>query len=185
VTIHFTADHHFGHANIIEHASRPFDSLHEMNRSLVASWNAVVRPGDTVYHLGDIVWGNPRKMVGILERLTGTIHLVTGNHDKKAALKQPCVNRFASVAPLMEIKVQDPEVKGGRLIVLCHYAMRVWNRKHYGSWHLYGHSHGRLPEEPGSLSFDVGVDCWGFMPIPYERVKAVMASKGAEARVDP
>jgi len=35
VTIYFTADHHFGHANIIKHTNRPFDSLHEMNRALV------------------------------------------------------------------------------------------------------------------------------------------------------
>lgn len=185
MTIFFTADHHFGHANIIRHTGRPFASLHEMNAHLTERWNAVVGPRDTVYHLGDIVWGNPKRMVAILERLNGTIHLVSGNHDTKAALKKPCVDRFASVAPLLEIKVQDPEVKGGRLIVLCHYAMRVWNRRHHGSWHLYGHSHGKLPEEPGSLSFDVGVDCWDFTPIAYERVREVMADKRARVAVTP
>jgi hypothetical protein len=29
--------------------------------------------------------------------------------------------------------------------VLCHYAMRVWNRSHHGAWHLYGHSQGESP----------------------------------------
>ena len=34
-------------------------------------------------------------------------------------------------------------------IVLCHYAMRVWQKSHYGAWMLYGHSHGTLPDNPG------------------------------------
>jgi hypothetical protein len=42
--------------------------------------------------------------------------------------------------------------------------MRVWNRSHHGSWHLYGHSHGRLPEPPTLLSMDVGVDTHDFRP---------------------
>jgi hypothetical protein len=36
----------------------------------------------------------------------------------------------------------------GQPIVLCHYAMRVWNRSHHGAWHLYGHSRGNLPAAP-------------------------------------
>lgn len=40
-------------------------------------------------------------------------------------------------------------------------------------------THGRLPDDPGSLSFDVGVDCaepFG-TPFSYEQVKARMATK--------
>ncbi len=31
----------------------------------------------------------------------------------------------------------------GQPIVLCYYALRVWNRSNRGSWQLYGYSHGR------------------------------------------
>jgi len=53
-------------------------------------------------------------------------------------------------------------------------ALRVWNQSNRGSWHLYGHSHGRLPEVPNSLSMDVGVDTHDFRPWHFDEIKAVM-----------
>ena len=65
--------------------------------------------------------------------------------------------------------------------MLCHYAMRVWNRAHHGAWHLYGHSHGKLPEAPTSLSMDVGVDTHDFRPWHFDEINLVMTEK-AKAR---
>lgn len=62
-------------------------------------------------------------------------------------------------------------------IVLCHYAMRVWDQSHYGTWHLHGHSHGTLPDIKEMLSCDVGVDCWNFTPVSMEQLNAHMAKK--------
>ncbi len=56
---------------------------------------------------------------------------------------------FTSWSSLSEIKV------GKQGIVLCHYAMRVWPHHPGGTWQLYGHSHGNLPDDPLSLSMDV------------------------------
>lgn len=44
--------------------------------------------------------------------------------------------------------------------MLFHYAMRVWNKSHHGSIHLYGHSHDSLDKdgEYNGLSMDVGMD---------------------------
>ena len=50
----FIADTHFGHANIIKFAKRPFDDVYEMDEALVANWNETVRPADTVFVLGDV-----------------------------------------------------------------------------------------------------------------------------------
>ena len=77
-----------------------------------------------------------------------------------------------------EITVPDPDAhRGERFIVLFHYAMRVWNASHYGTWHLYGHSHGDLPDDETSLSFDVGVDCHNFYPLSYSDVTGIMSKK--------
>jgi calcineurin-like phosphoesterase family protein len=46
-----------------------------------------------------------------------------------------------------------------------------------GRVHLTGNSHGTLPDDPNSLSFDVGVDCWDFRPITFKEVAARMATK--------
>ena len=56
--IFFTSDTHFGHANIIRYCKRPFDSVNEMNDTMVARWNASVKPTDTIFHLGDFALGH-------------------------------------------------------------------------------------------------------------------------------
>ena len=67
--------------------------------------------------------------------------------------------------------------RGQHLVVLCHYALKVWNASHWGTYHLYGHSHGMLPDDPKSRSFDVGVDCHNFYPLAYEEMKGIMKQK--------
>lgn len=91
-----------------------------------------------------------------------------GNHDKQARkLKE----EFSWLDNLAEVSIQ------GQPIVLCHYALRVWNRSNRGSWHMYGHSHGRLPEVPNSLSMDAGVDTHDFHPWHFDEIKAVMSER--------
>ena len=52
----FTADFHFGHANIIRYCSRPFATVEEMDQTIVERLNASVKPNDVLYFLGDFVW---------------------------------------------------------------------------------------------------------------------------------
>jgi calcineurin-like phosphoesterase family protein len=171
----FTSDHHWCHPNIIKHSNRPFKDVDEMNEVMVARWNEVVKPQDTVYHLGDVVVGNPKKARPYLDRLNGTIHLVHGNHDPGNAMKPACRDRFETIQPYLELKFQDPDApRGKRHIMLFHYSMRSWNSRYHNTWHLFGHSHGNLP--PHGKSFDVSVDCHNFYPLSYDQVKAKMAT---------
>lgn len=175
--IWFTADTHFGHGNILRYSHRPFAKAHEMDETLIQNWNSRVKPGDTVYHLGDVSLCAPARTAEIIGRLNGTIHLIRGNHDKDTLLKKVGI-RFASINPILEIQIPDAEAPlGTRFITLCHYAMRTWNKSHWRTWHLYGHSHGTLPDNPHSLSFDVGVDCHNYTPLSYAEVKVIMAKK--------
>lgn len=59
-------------------------------------------------------------------------------------------------------------------VTFSHYGMKTWSHSPYGAWQLYGHSHGRLPEFDNMFSFDVGVDIWGYSPIPWFVIKAKM-----------
>lgn len=79
MTIFVVSDTHFGHANIIQYCGRPFASVKEMDETLVERWNAVVRPQDHVYHLGDVAMRKPD--LSIVKRLNGHKRLVFGNHD--------------------------------------------------------------------------------------------------------
>lgn len=173
--IWFTSDHHFGHKNIIEFSKRPFASVEEMNVEMVKRWNEKIAPDDIVYHLGDFALMSPGKVRQLREQLNGKIHLITGNHESSALA---CADCFEWIKDYFELTVEDEDAhKGQRFIVLFHYAMRVWNASHYGTWHLYGHSHGDLPDDEKALSFDVGVDCHDFYPLSYQDVKNIMTKK--------
>ncbi|MCY1482384.1 hypothetical protein D3C87_71500 [compost metagenome] len=171
----FTSDHHFGHKNVIEFSKRPFQNVEEMNFEMIQRWNQKVKQDDIVYHIGDFGLTSRSKLKEILSQLNGKIHLVTGNHETSA---RECAEYFESIQDYCELIIEDVDAfKGQRLLVLFHYAMRVWNASHYGSWHLYGHTHGELPDDNTSLSFDVGVDCHNFYPISYQEVKGIMSKK--------
>lgn len=170
--IWFTSDLHFGHRAIIRYSRRPWPDADAMADGLVERWNARVALADHVYVLGDFAL-LPRKRIGaVLERLNGTKYLVRGNHDHNAK------GLFEWEKDLHTLKVEDDRVEGGyQRIVLCHYPLLVWDRRHYGAWHLHGHSHGNLPDDPGALRLDVGVDVHGWAPLSYADVREIMETR--------
>lgn len=176
--IWFASDTHWGHANVVRYAGRPYSDVLEMGDALVDNWNACVAEKDTVWHLGDFAFANRDGIRWLLERLNGTKHLVLGNHDRLIRRRPHMFigdDWFASIQTYSELKTDPP-------IVLSHYGMRVWNRSHYGSIHLYGHSHGTLP--PHGRSVDVGVDCKEitdeYRPVSLDEVMAYMAKREVE-----
>ena len=161
--IYFTADTHFNHSNIIKFCNRPFENALEMNEAMIENWNKRVPSNGLVYHLGDFAFGDAGQ---IRDKLNGRIVLIKGSHEKSAYLVR---KKFEQITPLLEIDID------GNTIVLCHYSMRTWHKSHFNSWHLFGHSHGRL--EGFGKSFDVGVDAWNFMPLSYEEVRDKMKDR--------
>lgn len=81
----FISDTHFGHANILNFKNedgsnlRSFNSCEDMDETMVRNWNAVVRPADRIYHMGDVAMN--RRCLPILSRLNGKKVLIKGNHD--------------------------------------------------------------------------------------------------------
>ena len=149
-----------------------------MDAMLIKNWNEVVDYDYDVYHLGDFSLTTPERTLRILEQLNGNIHLIKGNHEKSVLQKSYTKEKFVWIKDYFELKVNDTDAPGNlRTIVLLHYAMKVWNKSHHGAFHLYGHSHGSLPDDPKSLSFDVGVDSHNYRPISYEEVKRIMSKK--------
>ena len=155
MTVWFTADTHFGHAGAIGRFRRPFRSVQEMDEALVAGWNAVVRPQDEVWHLGDFaVRASAEQVSTLLARLNGRKHLITGNNDGPATL---AATGWTSIAAYADIEVEDVR------LILCHYPFRTWDGMYKGALNLHGHSHGQLAGMARQV--DVGVDVWNFRPV--------------------
>lgn len=164
--IYFTADHHWGHNNIIKLQDRPFTSIDEMNECMINAWNEAVDVLDEVYHLGDIFFKtNKRFMEETLIRLNGQKYLIKGNHDKQ--IEKPWFEKYFNwIKDYHEITYQD------RLIVLCHYPFESWKNSYHGAWHLHGHCHGNLQKKKNRL--DVGVDSVGIIPIEITQIKGLI-----------
>ncbi len=160
VRILFTADHHFGQGAARGLFRRPFADIAAMDAAMVDRWNDGVRAEDTVWHLGDFaIRAKAERVLELLAALHGNKHLITGNNDPDATRRS---SGWASVQDYAEIDVD------GTPVVLCHYALRVWNRQGRGAWNLHGHSHGRLA--PLTRQADVGVDAWDFRPVTLETI---------------
>lgn len=85
--IFVTSDTHFNHENFLKFTDengnkiRPFSDVNEMNEVMIERWNSVVKPGDKIYHLGDVYFGSQQKAIEIMKRLNGQKRLIVGNHD--------------------------------------------------------------------------------------------------------
>ena len=82
-----TSDTHFNHENILKFKTkdgskvRDFESVTHMNEAIIERWNSKVKPGDKVYHLGDVFFGDKESFKTLWPRLNGSKRLVVGNHD--------------------------------------------------------------------------------------------------------
>lgn len=210
----FTADTHFGHGNIIKYCNRPFladadkqelerqggvwhrgdwkgpgssnwrisqEAIDEMDTILIDNINKTVGEKDFLWHLGDFAFAPRQYYVKTCQRYRDRIKcknvfMLMGNHDKDD------IDRvFPFVYTMHEIHPREVR------IVLCHYAMALWNKSHRGSWHLYGHSHGNFEKwadanMPYRRAMDVGVDnaatiLGEYRPFSYDEIAKIMSRK--------
>lgn len=157
------SDTHFGHKNVITYDSRPFKDVAEMDEALIENWNSVVKPGDTIYHLGDFAFSSEDKVCGILERLNGNKVLILGNHDK-VMRSEKVRSYFKLIVPYLEV-YQDKQ-----LICMFHYPQIRWNKSHRGSFHVHGHEHGNYTYPEPRRAMDVGAPCINYTPINLKEV---------------
>ena len=100
----FTSDTHYHHANICSATTswavndgyaRPFDSLEQMNDTLVNNINEAVGENDILFHLGDWSFGGFDKIAEFRDRINcKNIHLILGNHDHHIQKNKQLVDRY-------------------------------------------------------------------------------------------
>ena len=167
--IYYIADTHFGHDNIRRLSHRPFETVKEMDITIIENWNKKVTDKDDVYILGDFSFkgGDP---IAYAKQLKGRKHLIIGNHDT-ALLKHPDFKKYFVEAKDIK-KINDNGVE----IVLCHYPMVEWAGYYNGAIHYYGHVHNTFhnPNTQYAMNmknaYNVGVDIIGFEPCTSDEI---------------
>lgn len=183
---YFTSDQHFGHANIIRYCDRPFRSTGEMDAALVARWNAVVGPDDTVHVLGDVCMGRREESMPLIRQLTGHKILYAGNHDRcwygHGARARAAEAEYLE-AGFEEIRQGTYHLElDGRRVAVSHFPYRGdsgdadrftgYRPADEGLWLLHGHVHEKWRVLDRMIN--VGVDVWEFTPVPAGTLSAIM-----------
>jgi len=164
----FTADPHINHTNIIRYSNRPFETVEEMNGTIIDNWNARVKPGDRVFFLGDLgMFRSTEDATKVVRSLNGQKFFIFGNHDRKHIRNS---EGWQEKDYYRRMKIN------GQVIVMFHYPLLTWDRSHYGSWMLHGHCHGSL-QPTNQPRLDVGVDVHGFVPINFDEVASIMKER--------
>lgn len=159
-----TSDTHFGHENMLSFKDeygkpvRPFHSVGEMNETIIENWNRVVKPGDKVYHLGDVFFGPKDDFKKLWPRLNGKKRLIVGNHDDIKFLAQG--NFFQKIYMWRLFKEFG--------IILTHVPINQDNFR-VGSKNVHGHIHQKR-SPPGPYQC-VCVEHTNYTPVNIESLR--------------
>ena len=175
--IWFFSDSHLQHDNIRKHCNRPFNSVEEMNDTIINNFNSVVDEKDTVYFIGDFGFfyknnggGSVRDEIYSWIRKFKQVenwYWILGNHDKKYS------STFdANICyDILDIMIENQPV------TLCHYPMLTFNKSHFNAWQLYGHHHSDISNIATGKKMNVSVDVNNFFPVSWEQVKEYMKNR--------
>lgn len=167
--IWFSSDFHINHKNIAgpklsnwDNGYRAFDSVEDMNNTILKGINDNVNKDDVLYFLGDFCFGGHtntpywRSLINCK-----TIHWITGNHDLKAILYK---NHFTSIQDYLKVVINK------RTYIMFHYPILSWDEVGKGSVMLHGHVH--CAPEINKLNskckrLDVGIDHMYYLTSKY------------------
>lgn len=165
----YIADTHFGHEAVIRMNRRPFETIEEMDKTIIDNWNSAVSEEDEVYIVGDFMFRSRHKPSYYLAQLKGKKHLILGNHEKWTnQVELPAF--FESVGIMKEITDMN------RHVVLCHYPMAEWPRYYKGSLHIFGHIHNNRDCDAFRYyrknfnMLNAGVDVNHFIPVDLQQL---------------
>ena len=175
--VYFLADTHLNHTNIAgpkvskwKKGYRNYDSVEEMNDTIINNINSKVGQNDIVFFLGDFCMGDNDTIKKFRKRIIcKNIHFILGNHDKNIRKNSEGIRGiFTSVQNYLEITINENR------LILFHYPIGSWDQIHRGSIHLHGHCHGTFNHGKGKI-MDVHRECG--TPYSLNEILKIMEDK--------
>jgi calcineurin-like phosphoesterase family protein len=146
-----------------------------MEEAFFDELSSKIKPEDTAYLLGDIIFKEYERLLNKLNAKERNIHLIKGNHDQKKTCKE---EYWSSINDYKEIKI------GKQDIILCHFPIESWNRKKFNTLHFHGHTHGNASHSISTIRnrIDVGYDNVGKFLISYEEILILLEKQDNEEK---
>lgn len=179
MAILLTADTHLNHEKVSK--IRGFDSPEEHDYTLRRNWNKVVKPGDTVYVLGDVAMGpnKPTTFRKFHTEFNGRKILVLGNHDRGHPSNRNGHLHLSKYAGFDAV-VQSASIRyAGTEFLLSHfpYDGDHTDESRFDQWRLvdcgvplfHGHTHSywkKTKSRKGTPQICVGMEAWDLTPVP-------------------
>lgn len=163
-SLFFVSDTHWCHANIIKYCHRKFSDVEEMNQFMAEKWNEVVKPSDTIIHLGDVFMGRFKKFLesNMIKSLNGYKILIKGNHDRSADyMKQLGFNEVYNSLHL--------NLPNNKVALLKHIPQSDLEGCDY---QFHGHTHSRFPIVGQYVNFTV--EAWNYKPVSLSKLMKVL-----------
>lgn len=164
-----TSDTHFNHANILNFTDsegnkvRPFTSVEDMNQTIIERWNEVVKPGDKVYHLGDVFFGSKDSFKQLWPKLNGSKRLIVGNHEDIV---------FMSSGGFFKKVYESRDLRDFGLLLTHRPAhdSQLWDYRRDRPLHnIHGHLHQNIL--PSNNHTNVCVECTNYRPVNIEDLR--------------
>ena len=144
-----------------------FSTQRECDDFILSNWNEVVKPGDLVYHLGDVFIGQRSIFEKLWPKFHGAKRLIVGNHDD---IKYLSSGSFFQKVLMWRMW---PEYS----MVMTHVPMRLsdsWEGQRC-RFNVHGHIHQNDP--PTNRHFNVSVERMNYRPIHIEDLSSLLTSK--------
>lgn len=173
--IFFTSDWHFYHDKEFIWGARGFQDVMAMNEAIIYRHNSIVEPNDTVYVLGDCIFGDYKINASIINKMNGKKFLAIGNHDTNAKIET-----YKSLGLFEDITMGYRLTEGKMTFILSHYPTLVENfgQKPFSVINLFGHTHQTDTFFEGRYDmYNVGVDAHNCYPVPFEQMRNDILNK--------
>ena len=163
------SDTHWRHRNINKYAWRTtpmFPTPRAVDQLMYSNWRALVKPEDTILHLGDLCFWNQGEPIPEMRELPGRKLLIKGNHDNYRD-SWYADHGFEVVAQQREdIRFRWNDPNGMVDVIMSHYPIHPLLE---GAVNVHGHRHNN-PGLSTPSHINVSVELTHFAPVRLSKV---------------
>lgn len=185
--VKFISDTHFGHANIMKYCNRPFQTVDQMDRYMLANMKDIAYAGKTIIHLGDAIWYRSGVDYNSYKLHNAKKHIfVRGNHDNSSAIEMVYPQMFGNIyGKGKNWKTFSVRILVDDIPILLSHEPQPKSQFKGCKYNFYGHHHNNIFKNPDYFIKDyawlfdnesyvnVSVELTEYRPISFQEALSI------------